>query len=206
MRQILYSAAAGTTIFQSTHLLRGATESFGRLCHVGRISIHAPLTRCDLMKASSSMGFSIFQSTHLLRGATYQRGFGHDLEEFQSTHLLRGATGSYALTNPPCLISIHAPLTRCDRVFLPHPQHPSYFNPRTSYEVRPEEVREAARAVDISIHAPLTRCDRDRFFVCVICQHFNPRTSYEVRQAQKLIPEDMADISIHAPLTRCDYC
>ena len=79
------------------------------------------------------------------------------------------------------LISIHAPLSRCDQPANLKSLIRSYFNPRTSFEVRPEG----------SVF-PLMRCN------------FNPRTSFEVRQLSSSSPVLSKVISIHAPLSRCD--
>ena len=102
-------------LFQSTHLLRGATR----------------LTRMVLKMGS-------FQSTHLLRGATYA-------ERVRTTRctisihapLARCDTGE-SREDQNKAISIHAPLARCD----PPPGAAGlwitfHFNPRTSCEVRP---------------------------------------------------------------------
>ena len=78
------------------------------------ISIHAPLTRCDLAVAPPLSLFGVFQSTHLLRGATY----------------------SDTCTKICSYISIHAPLTRCDKSDASTRMLSLNFNPRTSYEVR----------------------------------------------------------------------
>ena len=80
------------------------------------ISIHAPLTRCDRYGADMGIHRNEFQSTHLLRGATKVKIGRGVTSLFQSTHLLRGATALY---------------TYLSRGFL-------NFNPRTSYEVRPD--------------------------------------------------------------------
>ncbi len=100
------------------------------------ISIHAPLTRCDMkvvskrlqrvyfnprtsyevrrIPASGRASWSGFQSTHLLRGATIGLIQSISTRVFQSTHLLRGATRIEIAENALPMISIHAPLTRCD--------------------------------------------------------------------------------------------
>ena len=79
-----------------------------------RISTHAPLARCDLRRAADSAAVLLFQLTHLLRGATARaRIGGYVTTLFQLTHLLRGATCWWKLLLPP-----------------------SYFNSRTSCEVR----------------------------------------------------------------------
>ena len=82
----------------------------------------------------------------------------------------------------------------------------TYFNPRTSYEVRRHDILDESGDVEfqsthllrgatrrlfpnferasISIHAPLTRCDERGLPGLRRARHFNPRTSYEVRRHQ----------------------
>ncbi len=159
VRPLRRSALGEGTLFQSTHPLRGATLSRAPCSGTVAVSIHAPLTGCDVVSpqreqvprcfnprtpygvrhiASIVMGlFILFQSTHPLRGATTPPGLTAAAAEFQSTHPLRGAT-SRALSmaarikfqsthplrgatgeNTPAaqrfVVSIHAPLTGCDR-------------------------------------------------------------------------------------------
>ena len=113
--------------FQSTHLLRGATMCIASAsifhddfnprtsCEVRlyilynrnacrrKISIHAPLARCDLWKFLLDCSQQAFQSTHLLRGATMPAIISCLLSLFQSTHLLRGATWIRFCYRRPCL-------------------------------------------------------------------------------------------------------
>ena len=129
-------------IFQSTHPLRGATNSLKgakgdkgisihaplagcdgyshKDYHKIRISIHAPLAGCDTRLATTILGACLFQSTHPLRGATITK---------------KQEGKNYG-------ISIHAPLAGCDLLddfsttLLPD------FNPRTPCGVRQkEEIR-----------------------------------------------------------------
>ena len=102
------------------------------------ISIHAPLTRCDECESENATSAAAFQSTHLLRGATlpsrnnvpcllnfnprtsYEVRLSRlirdiTMQKFQSTHLLRGATRPADPHHHIHYISIHAPLTRCDK-------------------------------------------------------------------------------------------
>ena len=125
--------------FQSTHPLRDATSLLLDMLQVLRyfnprtpygmrrnfdewfnnlkfISIHAPLTGCDIKRLLKRLNLLLFQSTHPLRDAT-----------------LRGTV----MINTK-FISIHAPLTGCDdawQAFLSW-WH-AYFNPRTPYGMRP---------------------------------------------------------------------
>ena len=122
-----------------------------------------------------------FQSTHLSRGATFASHSSVDAFLFQSTHLSRGATDIMRLCAAVCIISIHAPLTRCDylfRVILPCAAN---FNPRTSHEVR------RATSFVFSLHCLFQSTHLSRGATCSSrpqsCQgrNFNPRTSHEVR-------------------------
>ena len=101
--------------FQSTHPLRDATYTVKYNTWLIGISIHAPLTGCDLFLEEYILPVCIFQSTHPLRDATkpylytyeYRYNFNprtpygmrpQDLMKdlllsiFQSTHPLRDAT------------------------------------------------------------------------------------------------------------------
>ena len=104
--------------------------------------------------------FYRFQSTHPLRHATRFLWLMHYQRKFQSTHPLRDATpavmyhvAEHNYFNPRTPygmrlsagntvgsgadISIHAPLTGCDRVSRIYPRIKKYFNPRTPYGMRP---------------------------------------------------------------------
>ena len=106
--------------FQSTHPSRGATDSATFRLNPNEISIHAPLTGCDLYTRIFSPPKLQFQSTHPSRGATlviYCSGLNRAL--FQSTHPSRGATKTFCCCLIFCTISIHAPLTGCDQIHIP---------------------------------------------------------------------------------------
>ena len=78
------------------------------------ISIHAPLTGCDGSPLATLSKAFLFQSTHPSRGATPMVWKHSIIVSFQSTHPSRGAT-SIAQNRPSSAgISIHAPLTGCD--------------------------------------------------------------------------------------------
>ena len=148
-----------TQLFQSTHLLRGATADIKTTTATIRISIHAPLARCDSLSGLPPLIAHLFQSTHLLRGATFYRQYVWQRRT----------------------ISIHAPLARCDCFLLLFLPATYYFNPRTSFEVRP--------AVPLSswlLHHfnPRTSCEvRPKMATALrTAIYFNPRTSCEVRQ------------------------
>ena len=170
-----------------------------------KISIHAPLTGCDIMPHSSRPWIHNFNPrtpygmrlNHVCKGAYNCR--------FQSTHPLRDATKSS---------------------FIP-PNCSNNFNPRTPYGMRHLKVFLYCVYRIISIHAPLTGCDyRATPSLHKIC-NFNPRTPYGMRlpkrnrawcvgRFQSTHPLRDAThckyschitvlISIHAPLTGCDH-
>ena len=169
-------------IFQSTHPLRDATQPSCITWPNTTISIHAPLTGCDidLDYASLLKGISIhapltgcdvlglcgnltdhpFQSTHPLRDATLMLpSVTQILGVFQSTHPLRDATMALEIIE----------------------EYYRDFNPRTPYGMR---------------------------HVCFInlnpIIYFNPRTPYGMRLASRISEVVTCTISIHAPLTGCD--
>ena len=126
------------TVFQSTHLIRGATQK-------GVITWQLRLT---------------FQSTHLIRGATQAVGIEAQYIEFQSTHLVKGATADCEVCEEICEISIHAPHARCDWTSSCTGTWLLNFNPRTPMRGATWLIaRCVAVCHTISIHAPRMRCD-----------------------------------------------
>ncbi len=86
------TVSAKLNLFQSTHPVRGATES-DQHARLGRvISIHAPCEGCDTKREVNLDLRRVFQSTHPVRGATF---------------LIVSVT-------TPVGISIHAPREGCD--------------------------------------------------------------------------------------------
>ena len=79
------------------------------------ISIHAPLTGCDVKNYLLCEWGTIFQSTHPLRDATIVKDWTQ--------------------------------------------QRSKNFNPRTPYGMRQEQIEQIKKSIIISIHAPLTGCD-----------------------------------------------
>ena len=126
-------------IFQSTLLMRGATQS------------------------TRSIGFFlIFQSTLLMRGATAASiSFSSAPSRFQSTLLMRGATGHHAVVLVEADISIHAPHARSDLCRLTVNSKLFYFNPRSSCEERHAVLLAFVFNALISIHAPHARSDTE---------------------------------------------
>ena len=176
-------------IFQSTHLLRGATACGIYLETFDAISIHAPLARCDHGRRWCGGPEAISIHAPLARCDTQ---------------------GAILINIAP--ISIHAPLARCDPSAPSARQIPRHFNPRTSCEVRhflfllypqilerfqsTHLLRGATRAQRsepnshaISIHAPLARCDYLVRGIRATLSNFNPRTSCEVRQIRRALGE-----------------
>ena len=188
--------------FQSTPLLRGATEG-----------------GYDYTKDPT------FQSTPLLRGATARSFSFLRYSLFQSTPLLRGATIYKIHHVPDRRVSIHAPLARGDLLALISLVGFSSFNPRPSCEGRriAGMVREMRK---VSIHAPLARGDVALLNPSTKDKSFNPRPSCEGRRLLlflrqlfqlfqstpllrgatvfKITNINHENVSIHAPLARGD--
>ena len=146
--------------------------------------------------------------------------------KFQSTHPSRGATAVVVIYKIAGRISIHAPLTGCDRDSIFSGWWRNYFNPRTPHGVRqPRRPGQRRLPAFQPTHpsrgaTPPSKLYRGSFW------NFNPRTPHGVRQHPYLstygtyifqsthpsrgatIPPGWAvrgvRISIHAPLTGCD--
>ncbi len=172
----------GNVQFQSTHPIRGATVADPGFGQPIVISIHAPHTGCDLIQDPLPTVFRLFQSTHPIRGATPIWAMMSTMNIFQSTHPIRGATSKVAfIPDKFKLFQSTHPIRGATSLWL-YPLKPlSDFNPRTPYGVRRHSVSLPRQAVDISIHAPHTGCD-----------HRRSETNQYLR------------ISIHAPHTGCD--
>ena len=147
------------------------------------ISIHAPLTGCD-------NALDCFETYCLDFNPRTPYGMRHTVLRhvlpfflFQSTHPLRDATVFVGASVPSNDISIHAPLTGCDKTlatFFATPKAISIHAPLTGCDLG--DIYNAIHAIQISIHAPLTGCDHKWFMLFKIG----------------------LTISIHAPLTGCD--
>ena len=148
----------------------------------------------------------IFQSTHPLRDATPLISF--DIAVFNDFNP-RTPYGMRPHGNGHCLvfflISIHAPLTGCDKNVRKNRQSEKNFNPRTPYGMRHNYIFEKINeryfnprtpygmrhfegdiltlVIVISIHAPLTGCDLERLLKPIWMNDFNPRTPYGMRQS-----------------------
>ena len=168
--------------FQSTHPVRGATV-FGSCPGSGRlISIHAPLTGCDIDNTSKNITDRLFQSTHPSRGATPLLRFAGWPVRFQSTHPSRGAT--HGATDAAVDAQDFNPRTphgvrlRCT-LTLPGPARFQSTHP--SRGATPSSSGSHRGSGSISIHAPLTGCDTVRLVNFSDSVHFNPRTPHGVR-------------------------
>ncbi len=160
MRPKSHAAPPISLLFQSTHLVWGATgKDFS-----GRIwdNNFNPRTSCEVRQKKKCSLFVIFlfQSTHLVWGATPAEN--------------SAVYGRYA-------ISIHAPRVRCDKINVAQQEKYNYFNPRTSCEVRLSGTTSFICIYYISIHAPRVRCDLRACIRRIGYLNFNPRTSCEVR-------------------------
>ena len=151
----------GIQIFQSTHLVWGATTMTEYAKNWVKISIHAPRVRCDEGEIDCLTVSQLFQSTHLVWGATRAIiVINIAIALFQSTHLVWGATSRWFICLKDC--RYFNPRTSCEvrllKVAMTYATE-SNFNPRTSCEVRHKTAINNAAWGVISIHAPRVRCD-----------------------------------------------
>ena len=150
----------GRTEFQSTLLMRGATEKRSRGREGDVISIHAPHARSDTTDTNKRKCGDISIHAPHARSDDDVNAISADVVEFQSTLLMRGAT------------------LRRHR----HKERQRHFNPRSSCEERPC-VHFAIRAsCDFN---PRSSCEERR---CTLGRssrrltNFNPRSSCEERR------------------------
>ena len=208
VRRIDPASLSGFDIFQSTHLVWGATSIYSLAPQFSFISIHAPRVRCDIGRFGK-----IYLLLHFNPRTSCEVRHSNIFHfilpfTFQSTHLVWGATSCVFIFWRKRAISIHAPRVRCDTINRSKSCRKLYFNPRTSCEVRPNSRRKLdclfrfqsthlvwgatvfpdddAAMVDISIHAPRVRCDYPKRRRIRPWMYFNPRTSCEVRQKNKI--------------------
>ena len=216
-------------IFQSTLLMRGATQRASRARYrvinfnprssceerpgerkigddVIGISIHAPHARSDEFMKKMTFLEMEFQSTLLMRGATTTIPKYVTAIQFQSTLLMRGATPEGIGGDDGRAISIHAPHARSDTSRSPSiVRRRTHFNPRSSCEERLLPLHRWRSGPAISIHAPHARSDAKERGVFAADWDFNPRSSCEERHHQ--VREEarrVCEISIHAPHARSD--
>ncbi len=147
------------------------------------ISIHAPLTGCDLRSAHQDSGTSYFNPRTpcgVRRGVRLRHRTGSRISIHAPLAGCNGQAGHAAGRHRH--ISIHAPLTGCDSPPGKQKRRNPHFNPRTPRGVRLREQnflrflvsfqsthpsRGATKTDEnnrnnesISIHAPLAGCDR----------------------------------------------
>ena len=168
------------------------------------ISIHAPLTGCDVDGAKVA---TVFVPISIHAPLTGCDSYGPKVAQMFT-------------------ISIHAPLTGCDPPCSRCGSKANYFNPRTPHGVRlapsatvvhpePFQSTHPSRGATkgnlritftptISIHAPLTGCDYTSPISSYTSCDFNPRTPHGVRLFSTHGHFYATSISIHAPLTGCD--
>ena len=146
------------------------------------ISIHAPLTGCDVVYVGC------YKVTYKISIHAPLTGCDHRNHLFWKCHSYFNPRTPYGMRlritwafNNLDIISIHAPLTGCDST---------------------EKIKHESYA--ISIHAPLTGCDRHKNYSNHGKMDFNPRTPYGMRPVQLFLKFHQFHISIHAPLTGCD--
>ena len=219
-------AAAQKIQFQSTHPSRGATIKVEQGKVVVIISIHAPLTGCDLAAFPAQYFFRIslhapltgcdshsraaggdtgrFQSTHPSRGATVQMSRNAQPEQFQSTHPSRGATTRNGERRPNSRISIHAPLTGCDRSGPRVTDNTDHFNPRTPHGVRLALLFSAFGFGTFQSTHPSRGATRR--FLPSLSVHSRFQSTHPSRGSTVMLYKNIQRfiISIHAPLTGCD--
>ncbi len=149
---------------------------------IREISIHAPLTGCDLWGEWDAMMSVLFQSTHPSRGATPAPLSAGKKWAFQSTHPSRGATNQKQ--------------TASQRLWN--------FNPRT-----PHGVRQGKKLSGwTSPRFQSTHPSRGATGVHPVlkCTHLFQSTHPSRGATQGSFQEGgNLFISIHAPLTGCDY-
>ena len=193
-----------------------------------RISIHAPLTRCDLCycfgltkqpyfnprtsyevrlyKFSANLQVSCYfnpRTSYEVRHVGIGCGLGNI--QFQSTHLLRGATGGSSLTCGRRLFqSTHLLRGATNKLS----DGLKYIEFQSTHLLRgaTSAVTGSATELGISIHAPLTRCDG---YLTDLAFHKGEfQSTHLLRGATRndLHLNRFIAISIHAPLTRCDPC
>ena len=216
--------AAALTEFQSTHPLRGATETTTSKFTCRSISIHAPLAGCDgkALRANSGPKISIHAP---LAGCDGNKALTKNKNGISIHAPLAGCDVAAITFVSLAEISIHAPLAGCDVLRCRDVGRGIYFNPRTPCGVRLHVSARVCRRPDFN---PRTPCGVRHGRVChqtvgnkfqsthplrgatpntracrtpQIFQSTHPlrgATAVGIHQVGKQI------ISIHAPLAGCD--
>ena len=192
-------------LFQSTHPMRGATDT--------QMVVEF---------------YDVFQSTHPMRGATYKQYLlPPPMFTFQSTHPMRGATKKLKISIDILIISIHAPHAGCDIAFYKKYRAEikiSIHAPHAGCDCK--FSKSSSSSSSISIHAPHAGCDRASTVSLYCPFDFNPRTPCGVRHlccwsflfsflfqsthpmrgatVVEVLDPSRPIISIHAPHAGCD--
>ena len=206
--------------FQYMLLLRGATGPGVTLSILHGVSIHAPLAR------SNSNGFEycafmvLFQYMLLLRGATDTAARPPHANTFQYMLLLRGATLTPREFAVYKLVSIHAPLARCNlvRVWVVRSRSFQYmlllrgatpailadclalrFNTCSSCEVQPGQIAQKERSLCFNT---CSSCEvqHDSAADGPVNHRFNTCSSCEVQQV------DTGSLSSEERFNTCSSC
>ena len=129
-----------SSVFQSTHPVRGATRGPRRPNRRRKISIHAPRAGCDEFYAIFDTVKLKFQSTHPVRGATCNRRYCQlQLYDFNPRTPCGVRLRTLVVCHRMMDISIHAPRAGCDgRAHGARDFASKHFNPRTPCGVRPK--------------------------------------------------------------------
>ena len=170
-------------LFQSTPLMRGATDRAAGNRGGSGVSIHAPHARGDQSFTRSSMRSCLFQSTPLMRGATRSQSRIPTRTRFQSTPLMRGATTTVLQPQIFKFVSIHAPHARGDAHIAPMRgvRSVSIHAPHARGDLSGNSGNTVETLV--SIHAPHARGDQATCRCASSGCRFNPRPSCEGRRA-----------------------
>ena len=145
--------------FQSTLLVRGATD-WQTVFKISRaISIHAPRERSDT-RTYCYFDQCVNISIHAPRERSDDKFY----------------KGNFSIH-----ISIHAPRERSDNLRYTVSCIMSDFNPRSSWEERPLPYLPHLQSELISIHAPRERSDLKYYNKKWRSKYFNPRSSWEER-------------------------
>ena len=168
--------------FQSTRPLRGATVRHTHRPRDDAISIHAPLAGCDQR---------IWREVEAL-------------SEFQSTHPLRGATRIMARMKNNVRISIHAPLAGCDTNSVLFKTLPSAF--QSTHPLRGATCGKRKDIVITMYFNPRTPCGVRRLHLSSTLVMALFQSTHPLRGATFHVSLDLLArfISIHAPLAGCD--
>ena len=191
-----FSGFEAISLFQSTLLAWGATNSALEQGFVSRISIHAPRMGSDTSLRPITCSASYFnpRSPHGERPGEEVRTDGGDHNfnprsphgERRGNHTRENIfllisihaprMGSDFARTADCshgvLISIHAPRMGSDEEAHDHQRNHNHFNPRPPHGERPSAFHVDVRINNISIHAPRMGSDPDAVTVVELKEKF----------------------------------